>query len=209
MFVLTATFCMGLIAGYLMEFYARINFENKQKILQMQEKLEEQAKNDYLTGLYNRRYFDEKAKKALLKSTKKNSLMSLIVLDIDYFKKINDTFGHAIGDEVIKSLAELLKDNTRKEDIISRFGGEEFVVLLPNTSKEEAFDIAEKLRHKVETTKLNIYDKQFVKFTISLGIDESNNNSSNISEIINNADMALYEAKNSGRNKTIIYTNKS
>ena len=124
------------------------------------------------------------------------------MLDIDKFKVINDTYGHGVGDKVIKSLASLLVRHTRNSDIVSRFGGDEFAILLPFTDKNGAQSITEKLRLLTEKQNINI-DGSIIKFTISLGVDYINiENDRQISEALDRADAALYRAKETGRNQT-------
>ena len=133
---------------------------------------------------------------------------SVLMLDIDKFKGINDSYGHLIGDEVIKVLFAILIDNTRAADIVSRFGGEEFAILLPSTDSTGALAIAEKLRRVVENNTINI-EIYNIKFTISIGISSTNYRDDNhISEALNRADKALYEAKENGRNRTVLFSNK-
>ncbi len=202
MFILSASFTMGLVGGYIMEFYARSNFENQLNIVDMQEELKEQANHDYLTNLYNRRYFNEVAQSFIKIAKRENTSMSLIMIDIDDFKNVNDTYGHTIGDEVIKLLASLLKEHTRDSDVSSRFGGEEFVILLPSTNENGAIKTAEVLRTIVESQNIKINADKYIKFTISLGVSSLNNEDNVISELLNRADEALYSAKENGKNKT-------
>ncbi len=168
------------------------------------QELELLASTDSMTKLYNRRYFNELSK-SVLKLDIRNSLStSVIILDIDRFKVINDTFGHKVGDDVIISLANQLKKHFRKSDIISRWGGEEFVVLLPQTDINGAMIIAKRLRDKIENSSINTTDNQIVKFTISLGVSQVDYNKDNsIEASIICADKALYEAKENGRNRVV------
>ena len=168
------------------------------------QQLKEQANRDYLTGLYNRRYFNEIAQDLINISKRERKPFSVIILDIDKFKSINDTYGHGIGDDVIKMLSQLLIESTRESDIVSRFGGEEFALLLPFTDKNGAFKIAEKLRMTVENKRINIGNGKIIRFTISLGVDCILNTDENISQSLDRADEALYVAKESGRNKVVV-----
>ena len=177
-----------------------LNDSNK-KLEEAQKKLEEQANRDYLTNLYNARYFNEIAEDLIKISKRENKPFSVIILDIDRFKNINDTYGHAVGDKVIKSLAYLLKEHTRESDIASRLGGDEFAILLPFTDKDGAFKIAEHLRSIVENQNIKIGGDKNIKFTISLGIDCMDNEKDNhLSEVLVRADNALYISKGTGRN---------
>ncbi|WP_024955509.1 GGDEF domain-containing protein [Sulfurospirillum arcachonense] len=202
MFILCASFTMSLVGGYIMEFYARSNFENQLNILDMQEELKKQANHDYLTNLYNRRYFNEIAQNLIKIENRENKPLSIIMIDIDNFKYINDTYGHTIGDDVIKLLAFLLKKHTRDSDITARYGGEEFVILLPSTNQNGAIKIAEHIRTTVENQNISINTDKYINFTISLGVSSLNHKNELISEILNRADKALYSAKENGKNKT-------
>jgi len=161
------------------------------------------ASTDPMTKLYNRRYFTKISKHILNLAKRENQDISIIMLDIDKFKTINDTYGHDVGDEVIISLADTLIKHQRKSDIVCRYGGEEFVILLPNTSLDGAKTTAEYIRENVEKLDINIGDKT-LKFTVSLGVSSVKDDESSIEKSLKRADEALYEAKKSGRNKVCI-----
>lgn len=200
--IMMVAWILGLSASYLIELYSRNNYENEIAILQMQDELKELSHRDYLTNLYNRRYFNELAQNFMKIAKKDDEHISVITLDIDKFKSINDTYGHTMGDEVIKQLASLLKKYTRGSDIVSRFGGEEFAVLLPYTDKEEVTIIAEELRVIVENKDIKIANDKYINFTVSLGVDCVDfENDHDISEALDRADKALYRAKKKGRNR--------
>jgi len=169
-----------------------------------QKQLKEQANRDYLTGLYNRRYFNEVAQDLIYISKREKKDFSVIMLDIDKFKKINDTYGHIVGDNVIKTLANTIIETVRKSDIVSRYGGEEFAMLLPFTNKQGARTIAEKIRKKVANKKIISHDGKIIQFTVSLGVASILPTDKNIEEALNRADEALYNAKESGRNKVVV-----
>ncbi len=160
---------------------------------------------DPMTQLYNRRYFSKISKHILDLSKREKTKLSLLMIDIDNFKKINDTYGHQVGDDVIISLAKKLEKYTRASDIICRFGGEEFVILLPETSIDGATIISEKIREVISDEVINFSHKEKLKFTISIGLTQIKNETDmNIDVLINRADKALYDAKNSGKNKVCI-----
>jgi len=168
----------------------------------LQEELKLLASTDPMTKLYNRRYFMEISKSILDLAKRNKRCSAIIMLDIDKFKNINDTYGHNIGDDAIILLSQTLQKFTRKSDVVSRWGGEEFVMLLSNTDFEGALVIAEKLRVTVENQVLVLEENQELKFTISIGVSAvDTQNDLNIEAAINRADEALYEAKESGRNK--------
>lgn len=178
-----------------------ISFTDISKTLIEQEKLEKKVSIDKLTKSYNREYFDKNIE-IMLKNNEKNSLKTAVVmLDIDYFKKVNDSYGHDIGDEVLKDFVKILKQNSRIEnDILIRWGGEEFLMILSIKNENLLFNIVEKYRKAVESHTF----KEINKITCSIGAS-IHNESNKIYDSIKEADIALYEAKNSGRNKTIIY----
>ncbi len=171
------------------------------EIHNQEEKLRVWASTDSMTRLYNRRHFSELSESILNLASRNETDTSIIILDIDRFKDINDTFGHKIGDKVIITLAEKLRDFTRKSDVISRWGGDEFVILFPETDIEATMAISEKLRVEVEKSLLLVEDKE-VKYTICIGVSSVDYaNDENIESSIHRADEALYKAKGRGRNK--------
>ncbi len=169
----------------------------KQK--ELEEKLMEMSIRDELTRLYNRRYFNEVIKLEVERAKRYKHPLSIIYFDIDHFKKINDTYGHNVGDIVLKELSELVSHKIRKVDFLFRIGGEEFVLLLINTPLENACNVAEKIRVAVEEKEFPVVKR----ITISLGVTEFRKEDT-IESFINRADKALYTAKNSGRNKVIV-----
>ena len=160
--------------------------------------LSKMANYDFLTGVYNRRYFFQKIKEFF----KGKNNFALAMIDIDYFKKINDTYGHDVGDIVLKKIAQILKDNTKGSDIVSRFGGEEFCIALKNVSNEAAVRFFSKLRSAIAKEKVVINDKK-ISFTASIGVS-FRDDKDNIEDILKEADEALYRAKNGGRNRVEI-----
>ncbi len=168
--------------------------------------LELLASTDPMTKLYNRRYFSELATTVVQLAKRSGLVYSVIMVDIDKFKRINDAYGHKVGDEVIIALAKVLKCNGRKSDIVSRWGGEEFVILLPQTKLDGAAEIAEKLRKNVERLQVFAGEDNKISFTISLGVATVNfEDCPDVEAVINNADKALYVAKESGRNRVEIF----
>jgi diguanylate cyclase (GGDEF)-like protein len=170
------------------------------------EKLTTMANKDPLTNLYNRRYFTDIASNIQELAKRNNEPLSALMIDIDRFKNINDTYGHDVGDDVIVNIANILLQHTRKSDIVVRFGGEEFVILLPNTNIDGAAKIAEKIRVNIENQTIKLDENSTIKTTVSIGVSQcSNSNSLNIENLIKRTDVALYEAKRSGKNKVVIY----
>lgn len=179
-------------------------FSKVKKELQIQDMMKELkllASTDPMTKLYNRRYFSKISEHTLSLAKREEKELSVIMIDIDKFKNVNDTYGHHIGDEVIIHLANQIRSCKRKSDISARFGGEEFVILLPNTNVDGAKVVAENLRKSVENASL-IYDDNTLGYTISLGVSQVDLGSDqNIEDGLKQADIALYEAKATGRNR--------
>lgn len=166
--------------------------------------LETLSRTDGLTQLNNRSYWEECLSREFLRAKRTNQPCTLIMFDIDHFKKVNDTYGHQAGDEVIKETSLSLRKASRLTDISGRYGGEEFTVILVDTVANNGKIFAERLRQEVESHTIN-YDGQKIQWTISLGIAEYSQSFKNHKAWIENADQALYIAKESGRNKSIIY----
>ncbi len=174
--------------------------ENRTKeLLVLNEKLEGMAHIDALTGAYNRRYFYEISKKIVSYAKREKRPLSLAMLDIDKFKDINDNFGHDVGDQILKIFVSKIQNNIRESDVFVRYGGEEFIVLLPNTDTEQALVISEKLREIIES--YDVIDN--IHFTVSIGVSSFINSTDNLENLIKRADEALYKAKNSGRNQVV------
>lgn len=163
------------------------------------------ATHDFLTGLHNKMNFLKLADSELYRVKRYGGEMSLVMIDIDFFKKINDTYGHICGDEILRALTILIRKNLRTTDIFARYGGEEFCVLLPEISLDNAEKFAEKIRELVEEN-VFYFNKTDIKLTISLGVTYYNKEMKNISfeELLDMSDKALYESKKSGRNKVSI-----
>lgn len=172
---------------------------------QAKESAEKLAYSDPLTHLSNRRAFFDFGQQMLDQSYQQKTPLSLIMLDIDYFKKLNDTYGHALGDKALQAFANTLQNHLRPADLLGRLGGEEFAVLLPNTAETEALAIAQTLRQQISQIELE-HNQQFIQFTVSLGVVESNLESTNIDALLAQADKALYVSKNKGRNQVTAYS---
>lgn len=163
--------------------------------------LKEEASRDYLTGLFNVRTFNKMYAKLLHQYKEKNCNISFIMIDIDFFKQVNDTYGHNAGDEVLIQVSEILRQYSEEKIIISRMGGEEFSIILLDCDKEMCFSFAESIRIKVENTKFALPSGETLKITISLGISSYPEDVKSLNHLITRADVALYKAKNRGRNK--------
>lgn len=174
-------------------------FEMKKKIEDDYDALEKLALHDYLTGIQNRRYFMEFGERLFNLQKRTGGVSSVIMIDLDFFKRINDTHGHLTGDEILKQFVRTSQELMRKSDIFARYGGEEFVVLLPDTKIEDAHLAAEKIRALIEVSAYRNKDIS-ISYTVSMGIAQSNEGDT-LKGVIYRADAALYTAKETGRNR--------
>ena len=170
------------------------------KINFMYTKTKELSITDALTGLFNRRHFENTADREFLRAVRYKNNLTFAVIDIDFFKKINDTYGHLCGDKILKEVAFLLNDSFRKTDIVFRYGGEEFVIILTETNAENAKIPLERLREKVEKNNFK-FKTQDLKVTISIGYASNLDDCEDATELFDFADDALYKAKENGRNQ--------
>jgi two-component system cell cycle response regulator len=155
---------------------------------------------DGLTQIFNRRYFEETLDREISRCNRYGRELSLVLIDIDNFKRINDTYGHLAGDYVLKHLASTVRTKIRREDIFARFGGEEFAVLLPELDHKQAANVAEKTRKLVEKQTFK-FDNQAITVTISLGVATFSEGQRDGTELVKAADARLYQAKQAGRNR--------
>jgi len=179
-----------------------------QEIHLLQEKLRDQATRDPLTNLFNRRYLEETLLREMARCEREKIPLAIVMIDIDYFKKTNDTFGHEAGDQILRAIATLLQEQTRNEDVVCRYGGEEFIAVLPGASLDQAHKRAEFWR--------NAFEKLAFEFkgtthhaTFSCGVSAYNQHGSDADTLIKLADDALYQAKANGRNQVVLYLNDS
>ena len=172
-----------------------------QRLSASRNKLKCQALTDPMTKLYNRRYLSEITEHLLGLMRRNRSQLTVVMLDIDKFKNVNDTYGHQVGDDVIIKLAQTLQKFTRTSDVICRLGGEEFLILLPETAVDGGYSMAETLRSEVEKLLIILDGRTKLRFTISIGISQVNRDEKNFDAAMTRADAALYEAKESGRNR--------
>lgn len=169
------------------------------------DKLQLEANTDGLTSCYNKSFFNKKLDLEVKKSKVTGTPLSLIVFDLDHFKKLNDNYGHDAGDYVLKELAEVIRSNgIRETDIFARYGGEEFVVLLPKTNIKQSYEIAERLRKAVETHDF-IYDDNKLPVTASIGVSDYRQGVSSGTDLFKRADSAVYKSKEGGRNQVNFY----
>jgi diguanylate cyclase (GGDEF)-like protein len=175
-----------------------------ERILQLNTKLEQLAMTDELTGLFNRRSFFNRGVEEIRRSQRYHSPLSLLMLDIDGFKAVNDTFGHDVGDHMLRCVADTLLHNIREIDVLARLGGEEFGILLPNTEAADAVKLAERLRLAIEKTSCAVQDQK-TSVTVSIGVATRKKEIQSIDGLLKRADTAMYQAKNQGRNRVIVY----
>ncbi|KAF5062163.1 diguanylate cyclase [Acetobacterium wieringae] len=180
-----------------------ITFEDVTERESLKQRLTEIANTDELTGLNNRRRFRECAEKADQQARSVQETLSVLMMDIDFFKKINDSYGHHGGDAVLRNFSAMLKEAFRGTDIVGRIGGEEFAVVLLNTDAEKAYAKAEDFR-KAVAQKTTIFGEKCITVTVSIGVAERDQTTTDFDALINHADHALYQAKHSGRNRTVI-----
>ena len=173
-------------------------------VLELQRELIDQARTDSLTGALNRRALYEEADREISRSTRTNSTLCLLLLDIDDFKMMNDTFGHAAGDYVLRRLVEQVKGILRTQDILARTGGEEFAILLPETTRGPASLVAERIRLSLETATL-IFGAAQMKVSVSIGLAEMTAPFASFDAFLHRADEAMYAAKRSGKNRIVSF----
>ncbi|TXH86985.1 MAG: diguanylate cyclase [Rhodoferax sp.] len=175
-----------------------------EEIQELQSRLQEQAIRDALTGLYNRRYLDETLPRELSRAKRDGYPLALIMVDIDHFKQVNDTYGHSAGDEVIRSLGAILREGAREADIACRYGGEEFVIALPRMNLSAALERAERWRAQVQAIEVQHGDFK-IHFSISAGVAGYPDHASDHESLVQDADLALYKSKNEGRNRVTCF----
>lgn len=172
--------------------------------LTLRETLRRQAIRDVLTNLFNRRYMEETLEREISRAQRKNSDVGLLMIDIDHFKSFNDDYGHDAGDIVLREVGARLLQRTRKEDMACRYGGEEFLIILPDTDKKDALTRAEELREALSALHVNYHDQLLREITVSIGVSVYPDHGKDIENLLKAADVALYNAKRAGRNQVCI-----
>jgi len=167
------------------------------------DRFKEEAERDYLTGLKTPRHFSRSIRKQLNSTEKEDSNVAMLYIDIDEFKTINDVYGHASGDMVLKEFGKILKHIARGQDVISRKGGDEFTMLLMDCTKDQAKEIAERIRHTIEKTDFKIPNGRVIRITASIGVAAMPITIASEAELLELADKAMYRAKQGGRNRTV------
>lgn len=192
---------VGFVLSIILWRYFYTTVTQKHFIERQQLQLERMAYSDSLTGLPNRRYFDDLLLEEMERTQRNNDESTLILLDIDNFKMINDEFGHPVGDEVLKNFSTLLEDNLRTADSVARFGGEEFIILIPNSNLEEGRAYAERLRRAIQNNVMQI-GEHTLQITSSFGVVQIDKNHDRFDELYYKLDYALRTAKRAGKNRT-------
>jgi diguanylate cyclase (GGDEF)-like protein len=172
---------------------------------QANQQLQDVASKDPLTGLYNRRFLTERLDQEISRCKRYQTSLALVMIDIDFFKRVNDTWGHAAGDEVLIKVSSYLRESLRESDVLARIGGEEFCLVLPSSSPNSSLAFLERLRHEISEISFE-FDQQSTQVTCSFGIAYLNSHTANQHELMKAADQALYQAKASGRNLVQQYT---
>jgi len=165
--------------------------------------LREQSVRDHLTNVFNRRYMEETLERELLRTARKGLSLGLIMLDVDGFKGFNDTFGHAAGDAILRKLSNILLKHVRGEDVPSRYGGDEFIIILPEASQQVTRERAELLRKRIEALEIKFEGQTIGRITVSLGVATFPNDGDTDSTLLKAVDVALYRAKHEGRNRVV------
>ncbi|MGV8842630.1 MAG: diguanylate cyclase [Pseudomonas sp.] len=178
---------------------------NKHQLQTANLQLQQLSRTDRLTGLHNRGYWEECLAHEFARHRRYHSMAALVMFDIDHFKSINDTYGHQAGDKVIQAVAEVMREQVRDTDYAGRYGGEEFVILLPDVDSSAAGLLAERLRLGIESLQVS-YEGQKISFTISLGVADLSHPTEQHQQLIERADQAMYVSKENGRNQINFYT---
>ncbi len=196
-----------LVVTFLASVYEYLQERTFSKLHTLSKELEKVSYRDHLTQVYNRHGIHKKLQNICTRYQTENQNFSVMICDIDYFKKINDNYGHIAGDEVLKKVASEIKTIIRKDDLLGRWGGEEFLVVLPNATLDDAYKIGEKIRKSIAHTSFK-YDEHTIAMTVSIGVAEKDNTRP-VSDIIRQADTHLYSAKKQGRNTVYPKTNST
>ena len=173
--------------------------------LNLRTKLENQSIRDSLTGLFNRHFLQISLERELARAARRKQVLAIFMLDLDHFKRFNDTFGHAAGDTVLKAVAEIFRSSIRTEDIACRYGGEEFTIMLPDVTPAAAYERADIIRQAIAGLRVPLEKEVYAEFTISIGVAFYPSDGDYADALLRQADAALYRAKRQGRNQIVQY----
>jgi diguanylate cyclase len=201
-YLIICNFSMVIISAGVLEYFLLKYAEHSNELYKTYQK---DSTKDFLTGLNNTRQFDKLLNLSFERVTENNERLSCLMVDIDHFKKVNDTYGHAIGDLVLKELAVILKENCRAFDFVGRVGGEEFCVLLLDCPSDRSFEIGTRIRNSVKEHKFPIGNNSSINITVSVGTASYPETVANLDEIVKKADIGLYKAKQTGRDRVCDY----
>lgn len=194
---------LGVLIGHTIYHLDFVNFFQQRLVGASRQKIQHMAEHDQLTGLYNRRQFDQEIREEFQRCERYDRKFSLLMIDLDHFKNINDTYGHTAGDDVLRAMGELIQNTSRRPDVTGRYGGEEFCIALPETSLDSAVIRAERLQE--ELSQKTFEDPKGEQFTVtcSIGATEYTGEAEEARDLLNQADEALYEAKEKGRDRVV------
>jgi diguanylate cyclase (GGDEF)-like protein len=173
--------------------------------LNLRTKLENQSIRDSLTGLFNRHFMQISLERELSRAARRKQTLAVFMMDLDHFKKFNDTYGHAAGDTVLKAVSEIFRSSIRTEDIACRYGGEEFTIMMPDVTQAVAIERAESIRRAVASLRVPLDKENYAEFSISIGLALYPEDGETADLLLRRADLALYRAKRSGRNQVAQY----
>ncbi|WP_409522657.1 diguanylate cyclase [Nitrincola sp. MINF-07-Sa-05] len=202
--ILSVSVIISVLASIIMLYFHRLNYRMRLEIEErtlLEQRLRELARTDFLTGVMNRRHFMEVAEQEVSRARRYDKSLSVLMIDLDHFKEINDLYGHAAGDQVLVAFVRECLRLLRDEDSLARMGGEEFSILLPETALEQALKVAEKLRKAIEFNPIERTGGSSISLTMSVGCSELNEENNDIEMMLSKADQALYHAKKMGRNR--------
>lgn len=182
----------------------RINYFQSRVVKKQRERVRQLARRDQLTGLYNRREFEDRFQNEFERARRYGMDLSVMMLDLDHFKEVNDTYGHAAGDDVLSAVGRVMKDSTRQVDIAGRYGGEEFTMVLPETDLDSTRELARRLKESIAELEFQADDGTTFQVTASIGVSEYHSTDENHEDILKRADEALYRAKDRGRNRVVL-----
>lgn len=201
--ILGSATLISIVLGHLIYHLNRKNFLQSRQLKIQRREIQELADHDTLTGLYNRREFENRMKDEFNRADRYEQSLTIIMIDLDHFKEVNDTYGHPAGDRVLKSMGKIIEARTRNSDVPCRYGGEEFCIALPETSLEDARIIAERLREELSEQTFESDKNGSFSVTCSIGLTERTPDDSHFEETLKRADKALYDAKAQGRDRIV------